>query len=144
MKDLYDGVPVEEVRKSAILSARALIEKEPAYSYVTARLLLHTIRLEVLGEEVIQQEMADRYAEYFPDFIKRGIEAELLDERLAQFDLTRLAGALDFNRDLKFGYLGLQTLYDRYFLHIQDQPHRVAPGILHAGGNGTRAERNRP
>lgn len=121
LKDLYDGVPVEEVRKSAILSARALIEKEPAYSYVTARLLLHTIRLEVLGEEVIQQAMADRYADYFPDFIKRGIDAELLDERLAQFDLPRLAKILDATRDLKFGYLGLQTLYDRYFLHIQDR-----------------------
>ncbi|MEO6824690.1 MAG: ribonucleoside-diphosphate reductase subunit alpha [Nitrosospira sp.] len=119
LKDLYDGVPVEEVRKSAILSARALIEKEPAYSYVTARLLLHTIRFEVLGEEVIQQAMTDRYADYFPDFIKRGIDAELLDERLAQFDLPRLAKTLDANRDLKFGYLGLQTLYDRYFLHIQ-------------------------
>jgi ribonucleoside-diphosphate reductase alpha chain len=121
LKDLYDGVPVEEVRKSAILSARALIEKEPAYSYVTARLLLHTIRFEVLGEEVIQQAMTDRYADYFPDFIKEGIEAELLDERLAQFDLSRLAKTLDATRDLKFGYLGLQTLYDRYFLHIQDR-----------------------
>ncbi|MGH8762062.1 MAG: ribonucleoside-diphosphate reductase subunit alpha [Nitrosospira sp.] len=121
LKDLYDGVPVEEVRKSAILSARALIEKEPAYSYVTARLLLHTIRFEVLGEEVIQQAMADRYADYFPDFIKKGIDAELLDERLAQFDLPRLAKTLDADRDLKFGYLGLQTLYDRYFLHIQDR-----------------------
>lgn len=121
LKDLYDGVPVEEVRKSLVLSARALIEKEPAYSYVTARLLLHTIRFEVLGEEVIQQDMIDRYADYFPDFIKRGIEAELLDERLAQFDLSRLAKTLDAGRDLKFGYLGLQTLYDRYFLHIQDR-----------------------
>ncbi|MEP6605287.1 MAG: ribonucleoside-diphosphate reductase subunit alpha [Nitrosospira sp.] len=121
LKDLYDGVPVEEVRKSAILSARALIEKEPAYSYVTARLLLHTIRFEVLGEEVIQQAMTERYADYFPGFIKRGIDAELLDERLAQFDLPRLAKILDAARDLKFGYLGLQTLYDRYFLHIQDR-----------------------
>ncbi len=121
LKDLYDGVPVEEVRKSVVLSARALIEKEPAYSYVTARLLLHTIRFEVLGEEVIQQDMVDRYADYFPDFIKRGIEAELLDERLAQFDLPRLAKTLDAGRDLKFGYLGLQTLYDRYFLHVQDR-----------------------
>jgi ribonucleoside-diphosphate reductase alpha chain len=121
LKDLYDEVPVEEVRKSLILSARALIEKEPAYSYVTARLLLHTIRFETLGEEIFQEEMAHRYADYFPDFIKRGIDAELLDERLAQFDLPRLAQALDANRDLKFGYLGLQTLYDRYFLHVQDR-----------------------
>ena len=61
-------MPVEEVRKSVILSARALIEKEPAYRYVTARLLLHSIRLEVLGEEVAQQEMASRYSDYFPEF----------------------------------------------------------------------------
>jgi ribonucleoside-diphosphate reductase alpha chain len=117
VKNLYDGVPLEEVVKSAILAARALIEKDPAYSYVTARLLLHTVRREVLGEEVAQEAMAARYAEYFPGFVKYGIEAELLDERLAQFDLPRLARALKPERDLQFNYLGLQTLYDRYFLH---------------------------
>jgi len=119
LRDLYDGVPMEEVRKSTILAARALIEKDPAYSYVTARLLLHTIRLEVLGEEAGQQEMERRYAAYFPQFIERGIEAELLVPELAKFDLERLGAALDARRDLKFGYLGLQTLYDRYFLHIR-------------------------
>jgi ribonucleoside-diphosphate reductase alpha chain len=119
VKNLYDGVPAEEVRKSAVLSARALIEKDPAYSYVSARLLLHIIRREVLKEEVFQAEMKKRYAEYFPQFVKRGIEAELLDQRLASFDLKKLGAALDASRDLKFGYLGLQTLYDRYFLHIQ-------------------------
>ena len=121
LKDLYDGVPVEEVRKSIILSARSLIEKEPAYRYVTARLLLHSIRLEVLGEEVAQQEMTSRYSDYFPSFIKRGIDAELLDKRLAEFDIPRLAKALDASCDLKFDYLGLQTLYDRYFLHVKNQ-----------------------
>ncbi|HET7201678.1 MAG TPA: ribonucleoside-diphosphate reductase subunit alpha, partial [Burkholderiales bacterium] len=119
LKNLYDGVPAEEVRKSAVLSARALIEKDPAYSYVSARLLLHTIRREVLGEEVFQAEMKTRYADYFPQFVKRGIEAELLDERLAGFDLRKLGAALEASRDLKFGYLGLQTLYDRYFLHVR-------------------------
>ncbi|PTR15235.1 ribonucleoside-diphosphate reductase class II [Nitrosospira sp. Nsp2] len=123
LKDLYDGVPMDEVRRSLVLSARALIEKEPAYSYVTARLLLHSLRFEVLGEEALQQEMAERYETYFPEFIKRGIEAELLDERLAQFDLPRLAKVLDSSRDLKFGYLGLQNLYDRYFLHVRE--HRI-------------------
>src|SRR5437879_3236529 len=121
LKNIYDGVPADEVRKSAVLSARALIEKDPAYSYVTARLLLHTIRREVLCKQGLQAEMKKRYAEYFTEFVARGISAELLDERLAQFDLARLARALDFNRDLKFGYLGLQTLYDRYFLHIRDR-----------------------
>src|SRR4029079_1170381 len=117
LHDLYDGVPMDEVRKSSILAARALIEKDPAYSYATARLLLHTIRLEVLGGEASQSEMATRYAVYFPEFIARGIKAELLDPALARFDLDRLGKALDASRDLKFGYLGLQTLYDRYFLH---------------------------
>lgn len=121
LKDLYDGVPTEEVRKSAILSARSLIEKDPAYTFVTARLLLHSIRFEVLGEDVAQNEMKSRYAEYFPSFIKRGIEAGLVDERLAQFDLVRLAEVLDADRDMQFGYLGLQTLYDRYFLHVNEK-----------------------
>ncbi|GMV57827.1 MAG: ribonucleoside-diphosphate reductase [Betaproteobacteria bacterium] len=119
VKNLYDGVPLDEVYKSAILAARALIETDPAYTYVTARLLLHTVRREVLGEEVTQAAMGERYAEYFPRFIKYGIEAELLDERLGQFDLKRLGAALNADRDLQFNYLGLQTLYDRYFLHHQ-------------------------
>jgi ribonucleoside-diphosphate reductase alpha chain len=123
LKNLYDGVPAEEVRKSAILSARQLIEKEPAYSRVTARLLMHSLRREVLGEEVTHEEMATRYAEYFPTFIKQGIEAELLDPELAQFDLARLGAAMKYERDYQFDYLGLQTLFDRYFLHIHG--HRI-------------------
>ncbi|MSP95928.1 MAG: ribonucleoside-diphosphate reductase subunit alpha [Betaproteobacteria bacterium] len=121
LRDLYDGVPMPEVRKSAILAARALLEKDPAYSYVTARLLLNTIRHEVLGEEVSQASMMTRYAVYFPEFIRCGIKAELLDPRLAEFDLARLGQALKADRDLQFGYLGLQTLYDRYFLHVDEQ-----------------------
>jgi ribonucleoside-diphosphate reductase alpha chain len=118
LKDLYDGVPMDEVRKGAILSARALIEKDPAYSYVTARLLLNSIRYEVLGQEATQAEMLSRYADYFPVFIEKGIAAGLLDPRLSAFELKSLGAALDANRDLKFGYLGLQTLYDRYFIHV--------------------------
>ena len=118
LKDLYDGVPLDEVRKCTILSARTLIERDPAYSFVTARLLLNNICCEILGETVTQAEMTGRYAGYFPSFIKRGIEAELLSEELGRFDLGRLAKELDANRDLRFGYLGLQTLYDRYFLHV--------------------------
>jgi ribonucleoside-diphosphate reductase alpha chain len=121
LKDLYDGVPMDEVRKCAILAARSLIEKDPAYSYVTARLLLNSVRFEVLGKEVSHGAMHTLYAEYFPGFIQRGIDAGLLDERLGRFDLRSLGAALDATRDFKFGYLGLQTLYDRYFLHVQDK-----------------------
>ena len=120
VKNLYDGVPVEELHKSAILAARALMEKDPAYSQVTARLLMHTIRKEVFGREVAQHDAHEHYLDYFPKFIKKGIAADLLDSKLAQFDLKKLADALVPERDLQFGYLGLQTLYDRYFLHIRD------------------------
>jgi len=125
LKNLYDGVPLEEVYKSAILAARALVENDPAYSYVTAGLLLHTIRSEVLGEEVAQSAMAGsdaapgRYARYFPDFIKLGVQHGLLNPQLAQYDLARLGQALRAERDHQFNYLGLQTLYDRYFLHVR-------------------------
>ncbi|HUQ24717.1 MAG TPA: ribonucleotide reductase N-terminal alpha domain-containing protein, partial [Burkholderiales bacterium] len=121
LRDLYDGVPMEEVRKSAVLAARALIEKEPSYSCVTARLLMHIIRMEVLGEEVSQADMAQHYLPSFARFIERGIDAELLDPELARFDLSALGKALKAERDLQFGYLGLQTLYDRYFLHSDGQ-----------------------
>ncbi len=121
LRDLYDGVPLEEVHKCAILAARMLIEQDPDYTYVTARLLLHTIRREVLGDEVAHEQMSMRYAEYFPTFIRQGVQAQLLDERLASFDLKRLGLAMKPERDLQFNYLGLQTLYDRYFLHVNER-----------------------
>ena len=122
-RNLYDGVPLEEVFKASILAARTLIEKEPGYTRATARLLMHTIGREILGADADLSNMAAAYAGYFPKFIKQGVEAELLDEKLQQFDLARLAAAIKPERDLQFDYLGLQTLYDRYFLHIDD--HRI-------------------
>src|ERR1700739_3858934 len=112
---------MDEVFKAAILASRTLIEKEPAYTRATARLLMHTIRKEILGEEVSQEQMGERYAEYFPKFIKRGVKAELLDEKLQQFDLAKLGAALDASRAMQFDYLGLQTLFDRYFLHENER-----------------------
>ena len=117
VRDLYDGIPAEEVAKSLVLAARTLIEHDPAYSQVTARLLLDQIRHEILGEPATQADMATRYAEYFPGFIQRGIAVELLDDKMGHYDLARLGAALKPERDLQFQYLGLQTLYDRYFLH---------------------------
>jgi ribonucleoside-diphosphate reductase alpha chain len=119
-RNLYDGVPIDEVHKASILAARTLIEKDPGYTRATARLLLHTIRKEILGEELLHAEMHTRYAEYFPGYIKKGVKAELLDDKLLQFDLAKLGQALKADRDLQFDYLGLQTLYDRYFLHIEE------------------------
>ena len=119
MRNLYDGVPMDEVFKAAILATRTLIEKDPDYTYATARLLMHTITKEVLGAEVDPADMGRHYAEFFPLSIKKGVENQLLDEQLLHFDLQRLGQALKPERDLKFDYLGLQTLYDRYFLHVR-------------------------
>ena len=121
MRNLYDGVPMEEVLKASILAARTLIEKDPSYTYATARLLFHTISREVLGRDVAKAQMQEAYVDYFPGFIKKGVQHELLDEKMLQFDLPRLAAALKADRDLQFDYLGLQTLYDRYFLHASKQ-----------------------
>jgi ribonucleoside-diphosphate reductase alpha chain len=118
MRNLYDGVPMDEVYKASVLAARTLIEKDPDYTYATARLLFHTIAKEVLGRDVVQAEMAQSYIDYFPQFIQKGVDNELLDPKLLTFDLARLGAALKADRDLQFDYLGLQTLYDRYFLHV--------------------------
>ncbi|MDZ4358333.1 MAG: ribonucleoside-diphosphate reductase subunit alpha [Variovorax sp.] len=119
MRNLYDGVPLDEVYKASILAARTLIEKDPDYTFATARLLLHTIFKEIIGREVMPADRATAYADYFPQFIKKGVDNELLDEKLLQYDLPRLGAALKAERDNQFDYLGLQTLYDRYFLHVR-------------------------
>lgn len=117
--NLYDTVPEEDVYKSAIMSARTLIERDPAYSYATARLLLDHVRREVIGEPVTHAQMKERYPEYFADYIRRGIDCGLIDPKLGQFNLVELGAAIQADRDLQFQYLGLQTLYDRYLLHTE-------------------------
>ena len=119
LRNLYDGVHMDEVLKAAILAARTLIEKEPDYSFVTARLLLHTIVREILDQDVVATDMDAAYAAYFPGFIQKGVDNELLNPDMLNYDLPRLASALKAERDLQFDYLGLQTLYDRYFLHVK-------------------------
>jgi ribonucleoside-diphosphate reductase alpha chain len=119
LRNLYDGVPIDEVYKASILASRTLIEKDPDYTYATARLLLHTIVKEVLGRDVAPADAATAYADYFPGFIRKGVDAELLTPELLNYDLAKLGAALKAERDLKFDYLGLQTLYDRYFLHVR-------------------------
>src|SRR4029079_15102677 len=98
LKDLYDGVPMSEVRKAVVLASRTLIEKDPAYSLVTGRLLLDTMRHEALGEDASQADMSTKYAEYFPRFIKHGIKIGLLNEALLQYDLRKLGEALNADR----------------------------------------------
>jgi ribonucleoside-diphosphate reductase alpha chain len=118
----YTGISDDELSLAQIMAARTLIETEPNYSQVTARLLLDRMRREALSflggpADADQEEMRARYPEYFADYVRRGIELARLDPELGAFDLARLGRALVPERDLTFGFLGLQTLYDRYFLH---------------------------
>jgi len=124
-RNLYDGISLDELSLAPILAARTLVEQEPNYALVSARLLMDRLRREALSfvsgqaEQATQAEMTERYASYFPQFIRTGIEAELIDPELGRFDLARLSAALKPQRDMQFQYLGLQTLYDRYFLHTE-------------------------
>ena len=121
-KNLYDGVSMSDVRPSLVMTARTLVEKEPNYTFVTARILLDNLRTEALTfldvrKEATQAEMENLYPEALETFIKKGIENEILDPELQTFDIKRLGEALKPERDKNFTYLGLQTLYDRYFIH---------------------------
>ncbi len=129
MKNMYDGITQRDVATSLLITARTLVEEEPNYTYVTARLLLDELRAEALrflgvheagGHRATQGEMAMLYADAFKAFIMRGIELELVAPDLVSYDLDELGAALKPERDLNFTYLGLQTLYDRYFIHCDD------------------------
>ena len=124
--NIFNGINVKDLSDALIFSARSMVEKEPAYAKVAARLLLDKLRCEALSfidkqyTEATFSEMAKEYPDYFVKYIKCACELELLDIRLQnEFDLKKLAAALQPKNDLNFNYLGLQTLYDRYFIHSQ-------------------------
>jgi ribonucleoside-diphosphate reductase alpha chain len=120
----YDGIAQHEVELALVMAARSYVETEPQYSFAASRLLLDQIRREALGRvhgeprQASQADMTAAYADYFPRYIQVGIDAGHLDPELATFDLVRLAAAIRPERDLDFTFLALQTLYDRYLLHI--------------------------
>ena len=125
LKNLYPGVKMEDVRTSLVMCARTMVEKDPNYSFVTARLLMDTIRAEALGflgiaESATQSEMHYRYAATLKPYIEKGVELGLVSPHLLEYDLGILGEALQADRDMQFTYLGLQTLYDRYFIHSND------------------------
>ena len=133
MANMYDGIAAKDVATSLAMTARALVEVEPNYTYVTARLLLDELRSEALTflgvddagtsggvAQATQAEMDAIYGRALAAFIRKGVELELLAPELTRFDIDRLGRALKPARDLQFTYLGLQTLYDRYFIHSND------------------------
>ena len=125
LKNLYDGVSAEELSISLVITARTMIEQDPNYSYVAARLLCDNLRSEALGflgvaSSATQHDMGTLYARALPAYVAKGVKLELLAPNLLDFDLQRLGQALRPEHDLQFTYLGLQTLYDRYFIHSND------------------------
>jgi len=123
---LFDGMKLSDLNQVMVLSARSLIDKEPNYSQVAARLLLNNLRIEALSfidsntVTSAQSEIDELYTNYFSQYICKAAELKLLDTELTHFDLKKLANAIKPSRDLNFNYLGLQTLYDRYFIHSEN------------------------
>lgn len=124
-RNLFNGIKMSDLHKALIMSARTKIELEPNYSFVAARLLLNDCHFEALKFLALPMTETDEekktlYPQIFQKYIDVGIEHELLSPELKTFDLEKLGKALDFTRDKQFTYLGLQTLYDRYFIHHRD------------------------
>ena len=126
LRNLYDGVKESDLVTTMVMCTRVHIEQEPNYTYVTARLLMNQLRSEALSflglaEHATYEEMSELYPQALPAYLKKGVELELLDPALlTAFDLAKIADALKPSGDQQFTYLGLQTLYDRYFLHHRD------------------------
>lgn len=117
-KQFFNGITPREIGRSMVLAARARIEKDPEYDTVAGRLVLNIIYRESLGKSAASGDLKALYREKFVEFIQTGIDAQRISPELATFDLTELADTIDSERDALFPYLGLQTIYDRYLLHI--------------------------
>lgn len=118
MRNLYDGVHTEEIDKALVMSAKARIETEPAYTYVAARLLLNQIYEEVLPKFDSPVELPQLHRDHFADYLRQGVDADRLSPDLLKYDLAKLADAFVLERDQQFAYMGIQTIYDRYLIHI--------------------------
>lgn len=119
--NFYEGIKESEIDQAAIMAARAKIEKDPAYSKVASRLLLDMLYRETMGISASDSKLKSRHSEYFKEYISHAIKIDRLSPALLDFDLDQLAKAMDLSRDDQFYLLGLQTLYDRYFIHEEER-----------------------
>lgn len=116
-KNYFNGITGEQITTAHIMAARSFLEKDPQYTFAAARLLLLALYQEALGHPASFEGMKTEYATYFAKYVHRAVELDLLSPNLLQFDLKLLGHYLKPKRDLLFHYMGLQTLYDRYFIH---------------------------
>ncbi len=121
MSQFYPGMKEHEVDLANIFAAKSKIEKEPAYSQVAARLLLDVVYRETMGLPASDSTLVKAHRNYFKKYIKSGVALERISPKLLDFDLDELGSAMDLSRDDLFSYLGLQTLYDRYFIHHEQK-----------------------
>ena len=117
-RNIYDGVRIDEIEKAMVFAAKSRIELEPAYGYITARLLLDVIYRETLPGYQHYHDLAVAHATRFKSYLEEGVAADRISPKLLEFDLEKIASALKPERDLQFNYMGLQTIYDRYLIHI--------------------------
>lgn len=148
-KNLFDGVPAAEINKAMVMCARTRVEEEPNYTFVTARLLLDGLRTEALSflnlpDATTCADMNTQYAAYFKAYVDKGIELEILSPKLRDFDLDKITAAIDGNRDLQFTYLGLQTLYDRYFIHSEGTRYELPQAFFMRVAMGLAIEEDKP
>ncbi len=125
--NIYDGITTSEINKALILALKPFVERDPKFSYVSARFLVNDLYKEVLGTDEYASHFVLMYEKKFPEIIKKGIEDTRYDKRMAQFDLERLAKELKPERDQLFEFMGLQVLYDRYFVKTNDQKYLEVP-----------------
>ncbi len=118
---LFDKITTKEIDQALILSAREKIEKEPNYSFAASGLLLNNLYKEVFKEGVDSDAFKLQYRKSFIQNIKKLVNADRLDPRLLDFDLSKLSEALRIRRDKNLKYLGAQILYDRYFIRLNDK-----------------------
>ena len=121
IKNIYDEVDTVDLDRALVLAAAAFIERDPAYSYLAARLLLQRLEKQVIGRSIKDEERTGVYRRNFVTRVRGLVADGHLDQRLGRYDLERLAAALRPERDSEFQYLGLQTLHERYFLRTGER-----------------------
>jgi ribonucleoside-diphosphate reductase alpha chain len=121
VKNVYDGIKTGEIQRILVLSATSLIEKDPVYSKVAARLFMQKLFKEVIGRSLSYDMQEIAYREAFIWGIKKGVAEKVFDSKLLEFDLVKLSKQLKLERDELFEYMGLQTLYERYLAKAKQQ-----------------------